>query len=166
MEVRRKAAFMTKIFLSLIAIAALGGVFTLASGSAVPGSVLYPFKVGVCESVGRIIAVDDASKGNFSLEIARQRLIELQILEQNGTATAERQEYLLNAFDSETKRIEDQITVLQVEEKFEEAKVLAISYQNLLGKQLAVFNALGSPAVPHLQVALADAQKLTLTSKK
>lgn len=157
---------MTKIFLSLIAIASLGGIFALASGSAVPGSILYPFKVGVCESIGRIIALDDTSKGNFSLEIARQRLIELQILEQNGTATPDKRTYLLNAFDSETKHIQDQVTVLQVEEKYQEAKVLAMTYQNLLSQQIAVFSALGSPAVPHLQAALTDAQNLTLTGKK
>ncbi|HVY72446.1 MAG TPA: DUF5667 domain-containing protein [Candidatus Paceibacterota bacterium] len=157
---------MTKIFLSLIAIGALGGIFTLASGSAVPGSVLYPFKIGVCESIGRIVAVDETSKASFSLEIIRQRLLELQILEQNGTATPDRQEYLLSAFDTEVKRVQDEITVLQVEEKFDEAKALAVSYQNILSKQIAVFNALGSPAVPHLQAALNDAQALTLSSKK
>ena len=153
---------MVKIFLSLVAIASLGGIFTIASGSAVPGNILYPFKIGVCESIGQLVALGDGAKGTFSLELARQRLIELQILEQNSTATPARRDYLLNEFDSESQKIQDVITVLQVEEKFDEAKVLIAEFQTLLKQQLAVFTALGSPTVPHLQATLTTITALTL----
>jgi hypothetical protein len=145
---------MVKIFLSLIAIASLGGLFTVASSSAVPGNVLYPFKISVCESIGKLFSISDTSRGDFALSVAQQRLLELQIVTQDKTVTPQVQADLLAGFDKETDTVKDAIIVLQAEEKFTEASALAAKYAAMMSQQIAVFTALKSPFVDHLQTSL------------
>jgi len=77
---RRLAAVATAL------VASIGAVgMAASSASAVPGDLLYPVKRGV-ENVQLVMHRDDASRGEFKLQQARERLAEAQTLDHRQDA--------------------------------------------------------------------------------
>lgn len=64
----------------------LGGSLTYASGTALPGNILYPVKVHVRETVARALAVKPEAKIAFDQERVKTRISELKTLQGQDNA--------------------------------------------------------------------------------
>lgn len=99
---RRRLAALTAAL-----VASVGVVGTVASSaSAVPGDLLYPVKRGV-ENVQVAFHRDDASRGEYRLQQARERLAEAQSLDSRGDA--ERMASTLDDFTSQAQEGTDDL---------------------------------------------------------
>ena len=88
-------------------VASVGVVGTVASSaSAVPGDLLYPVKRGV-ENVQVAFHRDDASRGEYRLQQARERLAEAQSLDARGDA--DRMASTLDDFTSQAQEGTDDL---------------------------------------------------------
>lgn len=145
---------MARIIISLLLIAGIGGIVSNDASAAVPGDMLYPFKTGVNESLGRLFSATESSKARFAADIAHQRLGELQTLTQNGTLTPSVEKDLITCFDTEVADMTNAIKLMETNYDYDAALSIATQFQTTLAAHIAVLTALHSSDVAHVQSAL------------
>lgn len=151
---------MAKIILSLLLIASLAGIITSVSSTALPGNMLYPFKVNVTEKVGALLAFTDIEKAEFSEDIAETRLGELRAMLQNGTLTSTAEVKLVNAFDIETTEVAARVHTLAAKGDLGDALHIAQSFQTSVASIVAQLPG-NSSITTHLQATLSSISALS-----
>ena len=147
---------MLSIFISLIFAVTLGGGVSIAANSAMPGDVLYPFKVNVNERVeSRLVQDRDAA---IALHIAtmEERLKEAASLATKGKLDAQTAQELTENFNTHARAVTETITGLQAVGDTAGAADLATKFQATLTRQTATLVDVGTKNTAPVQTSLAS----------
>ncbi|MDP3735657.1 MAG: DUF5667 domain-containing protein [bacterium] len=100
------------MFIALLIALLVGGGTSFAAGSALPGDVLYPVKIGVNEEVGSFLAFSDEAQARFDARRAENRLEEAEKLAAKGRLDAEASAQIESRFESHTKAFEEGVAAV------------------------------------------------------
>src|SRR3989338_7355861 len=78
---------------------------SFAAENSLPGSLLYPIKVGVNERVGEVLALSTEAKANYEAKIAVRRMKEAEKLAEKGEMSPERASELKAKFEARTENV-------------------------------------------------------------
>ncbi|MBP9711167.1 MAG: hypothetical protein KBD50_02835 [Candidatus Pacebacteria bacterium] len=126
---------MSKIIIALGAVIVFGGGVSLAASQAVPGDMLYGYKLSVNEKVGDMLAMSDSARTDRDITLAERRLTEASVAAGKGTIEADVYSSLVADFNDRMKNISDTITKLEAEDRDDEAKTLAADVARVLSRQ-------------------------------
>jgi hypothetical protein len=127
-------AYMSKLILALGAIIVLGGGVSFVAAQAVPGDMLYGFKLSVNEKVGDLMATSEQARVNRSVMLAERRIQEAAEASASGNVEGEVYANVVADFNTRMKVISDRIAKLEAEERSDEAKKLAADVARILSQ--------------------------------
>jgi hypothetical protein len=142
---RRRHRLATILLAAAIGLLLLGGSAVAASGSALPGQLLYPVKRAV-EKIDLALHSDPSSRARLHLEFARRRLDEL------GTLLAKRRAgenvdigAAMSAYQDELSQVQDAVAA---DALGQDLQTLLGNVQDELAKHLSVLIALRDGTIP------------------
>lgn len=153
---------MAKIIIALLLIASLAGIITSASTTALPGSVLYPYKIHITEKVDGLLAFTANQKAEFSEDMAETRLAELQTLFKNDTLTSTVEVQLVSAFDTASADVSFRAQALAAHGDSTDAMRIVQNFQTTVSNAVASLPA-DSSISTHLQTTLSSLSALSGT---
>lgn len=140
---------------ALLIIALLtGSASALAEGS-LPGSPLYPVKVGVNEKVRTFLSFSDDAKADWSIKIADRRLSEAEMLASSGNLSSENRVELETRFNSASDNFEDKIGKLEAKNRKGRAFELSSDFEAALKAHQDILAQL-SFAKPQIKIEIED----------
>ena len=114
-----------------------GGGVSFAAENSLPGSLLYPIKVGVNERVGEVLALSTEAKANYEAKIAVRRMKEAEKLAEKGEMSPERASELKAKFEARTENVRARLDQLEAKGSLEAAIAANSDFQALLRARLA-----------------------------
>lgn len=124
--------YMSKFIIALGAVIVLGGGVSFAAAQAVPGDLLYGYKLSVNEKVGDLMATSEQARVNRNVMLAERRIQEAADASANSKVEAEVYANVVADFNARMKVVSDRITKLEAEERSDEAKQLATEVARIL----------------------------------
>jgi hypothetical protein len=115
----------------LVLVLGLGSGLTYASGSALPGDFLYPFKVHVSEELQSLSKKDSESRASFETERAERRLSEVKTLVHQGSFDQEKGRQALGNFEKHAQKAKSETQKLSIQNP-ERALVVASNFETTL----------------------------------
>ena len=132
---------------SLVAVVLVLGSAVSASAASVPGDVLYPVKRAT-EQV-RLALTPDGQQVDLHLEFARQRLQELNVLQERGEVSEE----LLVEISNETALVLDRVPTLPQERQ----QIVLMSLTDFQDQQVKILEVMASSAQGEAQTKVMNA---------
>jgi hypothetical protein len=126
---------MSKLIIALGLVIVLGGGTALAASQAVPGDMLYGFKLSVNEKAGDLLALSESSRAERSVMLAERRLQEVAEASKGGKVEAEVYASVVADFNDRMKTISDTITAMNSSGRSDEAKKLATDVARVLSHE-------------------------------
>lgn len=117
------------IALALVLAAAVGGGTSLAAQQALPGDVLWKFKVVVNENVGAALAPSGKAQADFDLARIEDRLREAQKLKAEDRLSAEAEAAIAANIEAHAKSVEQEVAALRAQGETRAAADVAARYQ-------------------------------------
>ncbi len=111
---------------AMLVLIVLGTGTTYAAGGALPGSPLYPLKVGVAEPIKGALAFSNEAKAEFHTEVAQTRLEEAEALAAQGRLTDEVSATLAARI---TQHVEEVQTIVKKIEEVDPVAALEVTVQ-------------------------------------
>lgn len=136
---------MSKLIIALGAVIVLGGGMSFAAAQALPGDMLYDYKLSVNEKIGDMLAMSEHAKVERSVMLAERRLQEVVEASAKADVSSDTYTAIVANFNVHMKVISEAITKLDAEGRTDESKklvtdiarVLTHGSQNLLAAQSA-----------------------------
>ena len=147
---------MLSIFISLIFAVTLGGGVSIAANSAMPGDVLYPFKINVNEKVEEKLTQSSDAAVTLHLANMEERLTEATQLATKGALDEKTAQRLAENFNTHTRAVGGAITRLQATGNTAAAAELATKFQATLTRQTATLVDMGAKNTAPVQTSLAS----------
>jgi len=112
-----------------------GGGVSLAASQAMPGNILYGYKLSVNEKVGDMLATSESARSERDITLAGRRLTEASVAASKGNVDGDVYASLVADFNLRMKSLSDTITKLESEDRGDEAKTLASNVARVLSHQ-------------------------------
>ncbi|HTP11434.1 MAG TPA: DUF5667 domain-containing protein [Anaerolineae bacterium] len=132
---------------AVIAVTLLLSTAVSASAASVPGDVLYPIK-RAAEQV-RLALTPDEQQVDLHLEFARQRLQELNVLQERGEVSEE----LLTEISSETTSVLDHVSTLPQDKQ----QIILMSFTDFQNQQVQVLEVMAASTHGAVQTRVMNA---------
>lgn len=145
---------MLSIFISLIFAVTLGGGVSIAANSAMPGDVLYPFKININERVEARLVQDRDAAVALHMATMEERLKEATKLATRGRLDAQTAQELTENFNAHARAVTETITGLQAAGDTAGAAELATKFQATLTRQTATLVDVGAKHTAPVQTSL------------
>ena len=146
---------MAYLAILFVLITAGSGILTFQANSAMPGDLLYPYKVSVNEEVERTFATTDSAKADWDLELLKERIGEALRLASLGKLDATAQTEVTQNINLHTKNITSTVASLQNQKKYQQAAQTMDALYATLSQETAQVTVLSSQGSPAQQLALA-----------
>jgi len=144
------------IAIALVIAAAFGGGTALAAQNALPGDILWGFKVHVNESLEGAMSSSDVAKTNWDIAAIETRLAEAQTLAAHDTLTAQTQAEIAANFKEHADGVATTIKKLEDSGNLKSAADVAARFQAVLAG-----SATGSPLISSVREMLDEASTLS-----
>jgi hypothetical protein len=145
---------MSKLFISLLLIASLAGVAANKASTALPGDMLYPFKIQVNDRIASWMALTQAQKAANASRTVAERLTELENLTERGIVDSSVELKLLTGADDSIHESMTHAQALADSHHVDDALRATAQLQIMLSTHIAILSALNSPLVRHFQSTL------------
>lgn len=147
---------MLKIFVSLVLTVMLGGGVSLAANHALPGDVLYPFKISVNERVEEVLTSTGDARIDGHVLAMERRLEEATALATKGRLDTQTQAQLIENFTLHARTVEGAIATLQTTGQTNKAAELATTFQATLVRQAETLTDTSIKSPTPVQTSLAS----------
>ena len=130
---------MSKLIIALGAVVVLGGGATLMASRALPGNVLYGFKLSVIETVQGALAGDGEGRAMWEVRAADRRLKEAGEAAALGRLDAKAQTMLARNFDNHIERTAMEVSGLEAKGNYQASKNIAMALTRILVENANAF---------------------------
>lgn len=128
-RVPQNTFFMHPALAGLMIVFVAGGGTSYAAADALPGDLLYPFKIHVNEGIAQALAISQEAKANQNAELAVRRLEEAETLASEGRLNSEVRADIEARFEEHAEQFEGKAAALI--EKDEKIESIADAQSNL-----------------------------------
>lgn len=139
----------------LILLGAVGGTVTHEANAAMPGDLLYPYKISVNEEVEKFVANTAESRARWDLYTLNERLDEAKALALHNKLDAKAQTDVTDAVSMHVRNLTDAIEAFQQSNNMQEAATVASDLYTTLKQHEQTIRDTGSLGSTDLQVSLA-----------
>lgn len=126
---------MSKFIIALGAIIVLGGGTSFAASQAIPGDMLYGFKLSINEKIGDLFTTSETARAERNVMLAERRLVEASAAAKKGNASGEMYASVAADFNKRMKSISDTIVKFEAEGRSDESKKLATEVARVLSHE-------------------------------
>ncbi len=155
---------MPLIVLALFVAAILGGGTSMVAQTALPGELLWSFKVNVNERIDESLAIGERDKAEWEISVVQKRFMEAtRLASQHKLEPALEEQFQLN-LDTHLRSMGEHLSALQANGEYQTAADIASTLQAALAKQVSVINEASAGADTYTKEELDHVmQKVRLT---
>ncbi|MBI2611068.1 hypothetical protein HYW60_04010 [Candidatus Kaiserbacteria bacterium] len=125
-----------------LVVAVIGGGTAYAAEAAVPGELLYTFKVQVNEKVAEVLAISSEAKAEVHTKLAERRMKEAEVLTSRGELTTEAKTELETRLEDHAARVDSEVEVIEREDPVAAADISS-RFESALAAHSALIERLG-----------------------